>query len=313
MRKKVVGFFKFIKQVIVEYIADNVLKYSASLAYYTTLSLAPMLIIIITVSGWLFGKVAMRGELYGEINGMVGSEAALQIQSTIQNIHLSSSTPFATIISLVILLIGATGIFGEIQDSLNKIWGLKTTSKRIWWKLIMNRLISFSIIISLGFVLIVSLTLNAVVAAISKKLSMMLGGTGETFIMVIDNIVSVIITTVLFATIFKVLPDARIRWKDVFVGSFITSVLFMMGKLGIGFYIGHSNLTTVFGAAGSVIVIMIWVYYSSAILYLGAVFTKVYATDFGGKIFPNDYAVWIKTEQVPVPNVTLSEETKLLL
>lgn len=313
MRKKVVGFFKFIQQVIVEYIADNVLKYSASLAYYTTLSLAPMLIIIITVSGWLFGKEAMRGEIYGEIKGMVGSEAALQIQSTIQNIHLSSNTPFATMVSLLILLVGATGIFGEIQDSLNKIWGLKTTSRRIWWKLILDRLISFSIILSLGFVLIVSLALNAVVAAISKKLTVIMGGVGETLIFVMDNILSVIITTIMFATIFKVLPDAKIRWRDVFIGAFITSILFMIGKLAIGFYLGHSNLTSVFGAAGSVIVIMIWVYYSSATLYLGAVFTKVYATDFGGKIYPNDYAVWIKVEEVPVPNVTLNEETKLLL
>jgi len=313
MRKKVVGFFKFIKQVVVEYMADNVLKYSASLAYYTTLSLAPMLIIIITVSGWLFGKEAMKGEVYGEINGMVGSEAALQIQSTIQNIHLNSNTPFATIISLIILLVGATGIFGEIQDSLNKIWGLRTTSKRIWWKLILDRLISFSIILSLGFVLVVSLALNAVVAALSKKLTVFLGGTGETFILVIDNFISVIITTVMFATIFKVLPDARIKWRDVFIGALITSILFLIGKLAIGFYLGRSNLTGVFGAAGSVIVTMIWVYYSSATLYLGAVFTKVYATDFGGKIYPNDYAVWIKVEEIPVPNVTLNEETKLLL
>jgi membrane protein len=313
MRKNVIGFFKFIRQVIVEYIADNVLKYSASLAYYTTLSLAPMLIIIITVSGWLFGKEAMKGEIYGEIKGMVGSEAAIQIQSTIQNIHLNSNTPFATTVSLVILLIGATGIFGEIQDSLNKIWGLKTTSKRIWWKLILDRLISFSIILSLGFVLVVSLALNAVVAAISSKLTVYMGGAGETFILVVDNIISVIITTVMFATIFKILPDAKIKWKDVFIGAFITSVLFMIGKLAIGFYLGHSNLTSVFGAAGSVIVVMIWVYYSSATLYLGAVFTKVYATDFGGKIYPNDYAVWIRVEEVPVANVTLNEETKLLL
>lgn len=313
MRKNVIGFFKFIKQVMVEYIADNVLKYSASLAYYTTLSLAPMLVIIITVSGWLFGKEAMRGEIYGEINGMVGSVAALQIQSTIQNIHLNSNTPFATVISLIILLIGATGIFGEIQDSLNKIWGLKTTSKRIWWKLILDRLISFSIIISLGFVLVVSLALNAVVAAVSNKLTVIMGGVGETLVLVVDNLVSFLITSVMFATIFKVLPDAKIKWKDVFVGALITSVLFLIGKLAIGFYLGHSNLTSVFGAAGSIIVVMIWVYYSSATLYLGAVFTKVYATDFGGKIHPNEYAVWIRVEEVPVANVTLNEETKLLL
>ena len=140
-----------------------------------------------------------------------------------------------------------------------------------------------------------------------------MGGVGDTFVLVVDNIISLLVTSVMFATIFKVLPDAKIKWKDVFIGALITSFLFMVGKLAIGFYLGHSNLTSVFGAAGSIIVVMIWVYYSSATLYLGAVFTKVYATDFGGKIYPNDYAVWIKVEEVPVANVTLNEETKLLL
>jgi membrane protein len=308
MRKKVIGFYKFNKQVFVEYIADNVIKYSASLSYYTTLSLAPMLIIIITVSGFLFGENAMRGELYSEINGMVGDEAALQIQSTIQNIHLNSNTPVATFVSLIILLIGATGIFGEIQDSLNKIWGLKTTSRKIWWKWLLDRIISFSLIISLGFVLLVSLALNALVAAISKKLTAAMAGGGETFVFVLDNAISVAITTVMFATIFKVLPDAKIKWKDVFIGAVITSVLFLLGRLAIGFYLGQSNMTDIFGAAGSVIVIMIWVYYSSAILYLGAVFTKVYATNFGGKIYPNSYAVWIKVEEIPVSKVTLHDK-----
>ncbi len=306
MRRRLVTFFHFNKQVVVEYFADNVIKYSASLAYYTTLSLAPMLVIIISVSGILFGREAMRGEVYSQINGLVGSDAALQIQKTMQSIHLNSDTPLATSISLIILLIGATGIFGEMQDSLNKIWGLKTISRKVWWKLILNRLLSFSIIICMGFVLMVSLILNAVVAAVSGKLNAVIKGAGDTLIPIVDNLLSVGVTLVLFATIFKVLPDAKIKWKDVFVGALITAILFTLGKLGIGYYLSRSNLATVFGAAGSVIIIMIWVYYSSAILYLGAVFTKVYATDFGGKIVPNDYATWVKTEQVPVSEVTLA-------
>lgn len=308
MRKRVTTFFHFNKQVFAEYIADNVIKYSASLAYYTTLSLAPMLVILITVSGTLFGREAMRGEVFSQLTGLVGADAALQIQTTMQSIHLNRDTPIATIISLVILLIGATGIFGEMQDSLNKIWGLKTTSRRVWWQLIANRLLSFSIIICLGFVLMVSLILNAVVAAVSGKLNTMISGAGDTLIPVVDHVLSTGVTWLMFATIFKVLPDARIKWKDVFVGALITALLFTLGKIGIGYYLSKSNLATVFGAAGSVIIIMIWVYYSSAILYLGAVFTKVYATNFGGKIYPNDYAMWIKIEQVPVSHVTLNEE-----
>ena len=309
MRRRVITFFQFNKEVLTEYIADNVIKYSASLAYYTTLSLAPMLVIIISVCGLLFGKEAMRGEVYGQLNGLVGSDSAAQIQTMMQSIHLNRDTPLATIISLVILLIGATGIFGEMQDSLNKIWGLKTTTRRVWWKLILNRLLSFSIIICMGFVLMVSLLLNAVVATVSGRLNHLIHGAGDKLIPLVDNLLSVGVTWLLFATIFKVLPDAKIKWKDVFVGALITAILFNLGKLGIGYYLSKSDLATVFGAAGSVIIIMIWVYYSSAILYLGAVFTKVYATNFGGRIYPNDYAMWIKVEEIPVAQVTLAKES----
>lgn len=307
MKRKLKFFFKFIKQVFTEFIASNVLKYSASLAYYTILSLAPLLIIILFISGSLFGQEAIRGELYGEIKGMVGASAAIEIQNAIQNIHLSTDSFFATSIGVVVLLIGATGIFGEMQDSLNKIWGLKTKTRKVWWKLFLDRAISFSLILSLGFVLIVSLLLNALVAALSTHITDLLGGTGDTLLFIMDNIISLLITTLLFGTIFKVLPDAKIKWKDVFIGAFITSLLFALGKYGIGFYLGKSKLASIYGAAGSVMIGMIWVYYSSAILYLGAVFTKVYATNFGGKIFPNDYSVWIKVEEIPVTDVALSD------
>lgn len=307
MKKRVLTFFRFFKLVFKEYFADNTIKYSASLAYYTTLSFAPMLVIVITVSGWLFGQEAMRGEVYEEIHGMVGQQAARQIETTIQNIHLGGDASFSTIISFIVLLVGATGIFGEIQDSLNKIWGLKTINVRVWWKMILDRLVSFSLIISMGFVLVVSLMLSAIIAALSTYIGVLLGGSGETMIVVTDNLISVLITTLVFAAIFKVLPDAKIKWRDVFIGALITSALFLMGKILIGFYLGRSNLASLFGAAGSVIIIMIWVYYSSAILYLGAVFTKVYAMHYGGKIQPNEYSVWVKMEEKPVPRVTLHD------
>ena len=302
-----ISFYRFNKQVISEFIADNILKYSASLAYYTILSLAPLLIIILYVTGILFGKEAISGELYGEIKDLVGSDAALQVQTSIQNIHLSTDNLFASGFGVVLLLVGATGIFGEIQDSLNRIWGLKLTLRKVWWKLIMDRLISFSLIISLGFVLIVSLLLNALVAALSSRIGQLFSASGETLLWVMDNILSLGITTVLFGTIFKVLPDAKIKWKDVLIGAFMTSVLFALGKYAIGFYIGNSNLSNIYGAAGSVMVLMIWVYYSAAILYLGAVFTKVYATNFGGKIYPNAYSVWIKIEEITVSKPVIHE------
>lgn len=307
MKKYAIGFYRFNKQVISEFIADNVLKYSASLAYYTILSLAPLLIIMLFVTGKLFGKEAVKGELYSEIKDLVGSEAALQVQTAIQNIHLSPDNLFASSIGVIVLLVGATGIFSEIQDSLNRIWGLKLTTRKVWWKLFIDRLISFSLILSLGFVLIVSLALNALVAALSGKISQWFSASGESLLLVMDNVISLGITTVLFGTIFKVLPDAKIKWKDVFIGALITSSLFTLGKYAIGFYLGKSNIASIYGAAGSVMILMIWVYYSAAILYLGAVFTKVYATNFGGKIYPNAYSVWIKVEEIPVNKPIIHE------
>ncbi len=307
MRKKAITFIKFNKEVFSEYISDNVMKYSASLAYYTTLSLAPMLIIMIYISGLLFGKEAMRGEVYGEIKDLVGPDAALQIQSTIQNIHFSKDTPVTTSISFIVLLIGATGIFAEIQDSLNKIWGLKLVNKTKWWKILLDRLVSFSLIISMGFILVVSLLLSAITLNISNKISENLGGIGQTMVLLLDTGLSILLTTVVFATIFKVLPDAKIKWGDVFIGSLITSVLFIIGKVLIGIYVARSNLGTTFGAAGSVIIIMLWVYYSSATLYLGAVFTKIYAVNFGGRIYPNEYSTWIKMQEIPMAKPTLNE------
>ncbi len=312
MRKKIKVTLHFLKQVFSEYIADNVLKYSASLAYYTTLSIAPMIIIMISVVGFFFGKEAMEGKVYNEINGLVGNGAAIQIEQMIQNIHINGNTNIATIFGIVVLIIGATGIFGEMQDSLNKIWGLKIKTTRAWWMIIIDRLVSFSLIISLGFVLLVSLILSAVVTALTDKLRILLGGTGEYFLIFSDYALSIILATATFAVIFKILPDAKIKWKDVFIGALITSVLFLFGKIIIGKYLGASNLSTVFGAAGSVVIIMIWVYYSSAILYLGAVFTKVYALNFGGNIFPNQYSTWIKIKEIPTTQISLNEKTEQL-
>lgn len=308
MKKKIFTFYHFIKQVIVEFIDDNVMTYSASLAFYTVFSLAPMLIIIISICGILFGREAVQGQIYGEIKDLVGSPAALQIQENIKNIHLTKDTPVANTISIVVLIIGGTAIFGEIQDSINKIWGLKVKTKKAWWKLILNRLLSFSLIISLGFVFIVSLLLSAFIAIIGNRLNNLVSGVAKIFIPVIDYVLLFGITTLLFAIIFKVLPDAKIKWKDVSIGAFITSILFALGKFGIGYYLGRTNMATIYGAAGSVIIIMLWAYYSSVILYLGAEFTKVYANEHGTKIEPSDYSVWIKIKEIPVPEVTLKKK-----
>ncbi|MEO5783670.1 MAG: YihY/virulence factor BrkB family protein [Ginsengibacter sp.] len=308
MKKKIITVYQYLKQVFTEFIEDDILKYSASLAYYTVFSLAPVLIVIISICGVLFGKEAIRGQIYSQIKGLVGSDAAVQIQDTIKNIHLTGHNVFATIVSIVILLIGATGIFGEVQDSLNKIWGLRVKTKKTWWKLILNRLLSFSLIISIGFVMMVSLLLNAIVSAFGNFLARYFSEFSVILVQITDSVLTFVITTFLFSLMFKVLPDAKIKWKDVFVGGLITSVFFTLGKLGIGYYLGRSNIASVYGAAGSIMIIMVWVYYSSIILYLGAEFTKVYAKVHGGKIYPNEYAIWIKTEETQVANPVLKNK-----
>jgi membrane protein len=171
MKNKLGGFLSYIKQVFKEFSADNILKYSAALAYYTVFSIAPLIVIISTLSGVFFGKDAVNGQIYEQLNGLVGSLAAIQIQDIIKNIHLTGNSFFASIISIIILLIGATSIFGEVQDSLNKIWGLRIKTKKIWWKLILTRILSFSLILSIGFVMGVSLVLNAIVSAFGDFLS----------------------------------------------------------------------------------------------------------------------------------------------
>ncbi len=310
MRSKMKPVLRFIHQVFNDFIDDKALKFSASLSYYTVFSIAPFLAIIISFSGFFFGKEAVQGEIYPQINQLLGHDAAIQIQEMITNIHLSRNSLFASGVSLVILLIGATGIFSEIQDSINFIWNLKSKPKRGLVKMLLNRLISFSLIISLGFLLMVSLLLNTLVDALSRQLLRILPHNGVYVVDLVNNCILFILVSLLFGIIFKVLPDARIKWKDVTIGSIATSILFMVGKFCIGYYLGHSHLTSVYGTAGSIIIVMLWVYYSAVILYFGAEFTKVYAQHFGGEITPNDYAVWIKTREIEVGTEPLSEKIK---
>lgn len=300
MKKKVISVFSYIKQVFKEFSADNIFKYSASLAYYTVFSIAPLLVIISTLSAIFFGQDAVQGQLYEQLEGLVGSVAAVQIQEIVKNIHLTGNNFFASVVSIVVLLIGATTIFGEIQDSFNKIWGLRIKARKAWWKLILTRLLSFSLILCLGFIMIVSLILNALVSAFGKFLGRYVHSFSVYFIEFAEALLSLIVATFLFSLMFKWLPDAKIKWKDVLFGGLITALFFTLGKLAIGFYLGQSNLTTLYGAAGSIIIIMVWVYYSSIILYLGAEFTKVHAKLYGGKIYPNDFAEWIKIEEKTV-------------
>ena len=279
--------------------SDNkVPKLSASLAYYTVYSLGPLLIVIIFLCSIFLGREAVEGTIYQQIQGFVGDDAAKQIQDIIKNASITGKGTVAATIGIITLLIGATTVFGEIQDSINDIWGLKPKPKQGWLKLIKNRLLSFGIIGSLGFLLLVSLAVTAFVEVIGKQLRSIFPDIAVAVFYVINLVLTLGVTTLLFAVIFKVLPDAQIKWKQVWAGAIFTSVLFMIGKFAISFYISKSEVGSTYGAAGSLVILLVWIYYSSIILYFGAVFTKAYALKYGEAIKPNEYAV--VTEKVEV-------------
>lgn len=285
-----------LKTTVFEFNDDNAIKLSAALSYYTIFALPPLLIIIITICGFFFGEEAVTGELYGQINRLVGNDAAIQIQDAIKNVQLSDSNVFVTIFGVVMLLIGASGVFAEIQSSINFIWGLRAKPNKGLKKFIQNRIMSFSMIVSVGFLMLVSLMLNATLDVLNSRLKLYLADSTVYLFYVINLVIVLGSITLLFAIIFRTLPDGVIKWKDAFIGAGCTAVLFMIGKFAIGFYLGNSTIASVYGAAGSVIIILVWVYYSAIILYFGAEFTKVYAKSYGGKIAPNDYSVEIKKE-----------------
>lgn len=292
------GLWKVFKQSFSGFADDKVMRLSASLAYYTVFSMGPLLIVIIYLCSLFFGREAIEGTIYGQIESFVGSDTARQLQEIIKNASLGNKGNIAAVIGVITLLIGATTVFAEIQDSINDIWGIKPKPKKGWLKMLMNRLLSFSVIISLGFLLLVSLGISTLVEALSRSLARAFPDVTVIIFYIINLVLSLAVTTALFAVIFKVLPDAKIKWRDVIAGAIATAVLFMLGKFAISFYVSKSDIGSTYGTAGSLVVLLLWVYYSSIILYFGAEFTKAYAVEFGTAIHPNKYAVTTRLVEV---------------
>jgi membrane protein len=284
------------------FINDNAFKLSASLSYFTVFALGPLLLIIISLAGIFFGREAVQGKLYLQLSGLVGKEAAMQIQSIISNVHHTHSTTAGAVIGAIILVIAATGVFTEMQDSINFIWSVKAKPKKGWLKYLTNRLLSFSLVIGLGFLLLVSLVVNALLNLLSDRLTKFFPNYTVYFFNWLNIAIIIVVITGLFTVIFKVLPDAHIAWRDALLGSLITALLFLLGKFGISYYLARSGLDLTYGAAASIIIILSWIYYSALILYFGAEFTKMYALHHGGGIRPKDTAVFIiKKESKEVP------------
>lgn len=269
---------------------DKGMKLSAALAYSTIFSLPPMLLLIIISGGAFYGQDALQGKIFTELRDLVGANTALQIQDIIKGLQGQKLSTMATVISAIALVVGATGVFVEIQDSLNLIWGVRAKQKKGFIKLLINRALSFSMIIGLGFLLIVSLIINAVMLALSKYLLQLLPDLNVDYLAVISNVFIFFVLSFLFSVIFKMLPDVKIKWRLVWPGSFVTAGLFLIGKFFIGLYISNAATVSLYGAAGSIIVLLLWIYFSAAILYFGAQFTRAYIEYKGGKIEPSSYA-----------------------
>jgi membrane protein len=286
-----------LKSALNGFIDDKALKYSASLAYYTIFSIAPLLLLVISMASIFLGKDAIQGKVFSEINGLVGNDAAKQIQDMIKHLEMSGKSTISVVIGVVVLIIGATSVFAEIQESINIIWQVRPKPKKGWLKLVKDRLLSSSLIVALGFLLLVSLLLNGVLLAVSEQLKLYLPNITVNIFNLINLVISFMVIALLFGVIFKVLPDVKIGWKDVRSGAIFTALLFMIGRLVIGIYIKESATTSTYGAAGSLIIILLWVYYSAVILYFGAEFTRAYADFRGVKIEPADFAVHIEQKE----------------
>ncbi|HMH35247.1 MAG TPA: YihY/virulence factor BrkB family protein [Puia sp.] len=275
--KKIKTFWQLFKKAFFLFIHYHGLKLSASLSFYTVFSVGPFLIIIISLAGIFFGKEAVEGKVYGEISGLIGSDIALQVQDIIRNIQKSNHSTIGSILGFVILLIGASSVFSEIHESLNHIWSVKAKPKKVFFHLVIRRLLSFSLLLGMAFLLLVSLLVNALADVLSEHLKSNLKDSIIKSFYSLNLVLIFVVVAALFAVIFKILPNTYIRWKDAITGALFTSVLFLIGKFLIGFYLGNSSIGATYGAAAAIVVLMVWVYYSSIILYFGACFTRVYA------------------------------------
>ncbi|MDB5049390.1 MAG: ribonuclease [Fibrobacteres bacterium] len=272
-----------------EWSKDKASRLAAALSYYTIFSVAPLLVIAIAVAGLVFGRKAATDQIVYEIRGLVGDQGAQVIQTILQNASKTTSGILATVVGIATLLLGASGAFGQLQDSLNTIWEVKPKAGRGVKGVLRDRFLSFSMVLVIGFLLMVSLLLSALLSGLGKFLSDLLP-MSSMVMQAINFGISFGVTTILFALIFKVLPDAYVRWRDVWVGAAVTALLFSLGRFLIGLYLGRASVSSAYGAAGSLVVVLLWVYYSAQILFLGAEFTQVYAKKFGKAIVPKPNA-----------------------
>ena len=286
---RIKSIFRLFKEAFSEWQQDKASILAAALAYYTVFSVTPLLVIAISIAGAVFGQEAARGEIVQQINQLVGQQGAEVIETALANADRPKLSSIASIISIVLLLIGASGVFAQLQTALNTVWNVKPKPDAGIWGFIRKRLLSFGMVLAIGFLLLVSLVLSAMLSGISKLEINFLPGLTPLW-QLGNSIASFCAIALLFALIYKYLPDVKISWKDVVVGSVVTALLFTIGKFLIGLYLGRGSLGSAYGAAGSLVVFLAWVFYSAQILLFGAELTQVYARKYGKKIRPDSHA-----------------------
>lgn len=284
------GLWTVLKRALAGWWNDNVPHLGAALSYYTLFALAPILVVAISIAGLIFGAEAVRGEVVGQIDNLVGHEGAVAVQAMLEAAAKPSSSIPATIIGIITFFLGATGAFLELQTALNAIWRVKPKASASFLRtLIIDRMISFGLVVGVGFLMLTSLVVSAGLAALHTYMGETFPG-GAVLWEGVNVIVSLAVISILFALVYKVLPDVELAWSDVWVGGLVTAGLFTVGKLLIGLYLGTSAFASSYGAAGSVIVLLVWVYYSAQIILLGAEFTREYVKEFGRRPRPSEFA-----------------------
>ena len=298
VRKAIASGWSVLKQTVNNFLDEDSFSYASSIAFSTIFSLPAILIIALGIATAFYERSVVQDELIRQVGWLIGPSSALEIENIIANATLDSNSTFAKIMGIITLTVGATAIFLSLQSSLNKIWGIKPKPRRGWVKFIINRLISLAMVISLGFVFLVSLLIDTVLVLFQEIITRFMEDVTLYVVTGINIVISLGFVALVFALIFKVLPDATIRWRDVWVGSVVTALLFTGGKYLIGFYLGNSSFNSAYGAAGSLVIILVWVYYSTIILLFGAELTSVYARERGSGITPYSNAVRVQVVEV---------------
>ena len=308
LRTRAFNFWHLLRQAWSSFFADDTFQEGAALAYYTVFALPGLLVLITRTVGALFGAEAVTGALYTEVRKVLGPQGAHDVQAMVAKASLDEGLSVAALMGLATLVVAATGVFVSMQETLNTIWGVRARPERAWLKILLDRTRGLGLILSAGLLLLLSVVIQTVLTGLGSFLSGLLPGADLVWLHLVNQLTSLLLSTVLFASIFKFLPDVSVRWRDVATGALVTAVLFVIGKALIGLYLGQSNMGSIYGAAGTVIVLLAWVFYTSQILFFGAVFTRCYAEAYGSGIQPAAHAVRVQTVEIAPDEVRVKHE-----